>query len=124
MKTLKLLPLVFLLSTFAACKKATPIPSDKEYYIGLWKPEKPNAGETIELQINADGTGRYATSKKGKQVTYEGNVYFQGGDDFAIGGKLIKKKIEVSRPPAKIIESLTPLVFHFEATFDDVRFRR
>lgn len=124
MKTARLLMMACALFFAAACNKTEPIPSDKEKYIGLWQPVKPDPEAKTEILINADGTGRYTTVKKAKQVEYTGNVYFRGANDFSIGGKLIKKKIRVNRPPVKIIDNLTPLEFHWEAEFNDVQFTR
>ena len=106
-----------------SCAKQ-PIDSDKEYYIGSWKQAKPDPEAVYELEINADGTGKYAAVKPGSTVNVAGNVYFKGRSEFTIGGKIIKKKIKVNRAPVRIVESLNPYKFHYEATFNGIEFKR
>jgi hypothetical protein len=121
----KIIHLVLLLTSFLfpSCAKQA-ITSDKEYYIGEWKQAKKDPEAVYELEINADGTGKYASVKPGSTVNVAGNVYFKGRSEFTIGGKIIKKKFKVNRAPVRIVESLKPYKFHYEATFNDIEFKR
>lgn len=121
-KALKLALLV-LTVIITSCAKQ-PITSDRENYIGVWEQAKKIPDEEYALEINADGTGRYAAVKPGSTLQVAGNVYFKGRSEFTIGGKIIKKKIKVNRAPVRIVESLKPYKYHYEATFNGIDFKR
>ena len=115
-----LIPFLFLLSS---CAKEE-IPSDKRNFIGDWEPKSKDPEAIYILQINEDGTGFYSVTKPGSKLEVKGNVYFRGDNEFTIGGKIIKKKIKEDKRPFKIVESITPYKFHFEATFNGTEYKR
>ncbi len=115
-----LLPLFFL---FFSCAKEE-IPGDKRNYIGDWEPKSKDPEVVRVLQINEDGTGFYSVTKPGSKLEVKGNVYFRGDNEFTIGGKIIKKKIKVDKRPTRVVESINPYKFHFEATFDGAEYKR
>ncbi len=122
MKKIIILLFCFIAFIIGSCAKE-PIPDDKAKFIGQWRQiEKGDA--TYEIDINEDATGKYGSYESGKTVEFAGYVKFQGSTQFTIGGKLIKKKISVDKAPQKIVESLQPYVFRYEATFNGVKFKK
>lgn len=112
-----------LVSTLLSCGKES-LPSDKQYYAGEWHTAVKYTDESYQIEFTEDGSGHYLEVKPGKQLEVKGNVYFHGSSEFTIGGKIIHKKFTVNRAPVKIIESLKPYKFHFEATFNGIAYQR
>lgn len=115
--------LAFLMLLLFGCAKQE-ITSDKANFVGVWTPVSPNPDNVLEITINQDGTGRYFHAKPGTQVEFRGNVYFQGFSQLTIGGKIIKKKIKINKPATKVVESLKPYKYHYEAQFDGINYTR
>lgn len=109
--------------TLTACKKE-PLPGDKLLFAGLWLPKTPVEGEIYELEILPNGSGRYHQEKPGSTLDAQGNVYFKSANLFTIGGRIIKKKFKVDKPPVKIIESMQPFKFRVEMTVNGVEYLR
>lgn len=105
----------------ASCAKEA-VDSDKQGFVGLWDPKVKDPDQQSEIEITADGRGHYLMVKPGSTVEFKGNVYFQGTTQFTIGGKVIKKKIKVNTYPYKIVESIKPYKYHYEAKFNGIEY--
>lgn len=119
-KTLTMLTAALLL---AACGKEA-LQSNQLTYAGDWKPKEESTDHQLEITIKPDGTGTYAESKPGFSKTASGNVYFKSAREFTIGGKLFHFKIHIDKFPYRIVDTIKPYKYHYEATFNGVEMRR
>jgi hypothetical protein len=122
MKTIQLLiPAICLL--LAGCAKQE-ITGEKQSFVGLWEEAEKSEDSKYEIEIQQDGLGRYSETSPGSSKEFKGYVYFKSANVFTIGGKLIKKKINVDKWPRRVVESMTPYKYHYEATFNGIRYIR
>ena len=106
---------VLCLLALSSCKK--DIPSDKLGYIGNWECTSCSFDEIKILNIKNDGTGKYESVEPGRSLSISGYVKFDG-NDFRIGGAIIKKKFKTNQYPSKIVLSLVPYKVKWVATFN------
>jgi hypothetical protein len=106
---------VLCILALSSCKK--DIPSDKLGYIGNWECTSCSFDETKILNIKNDGTGKYESVEPGRSLSISGYVKFDG-NDFRIGGAIIKKKFKTNQYPSKIVLSLNPYKVKWVATFN------
>jgi hypothetical protein len=112
---------VLCLFALPSCKK--DIPSDKLGYIGDWQCASCSKDEVKILNIKNDGTGKYESVEPGLSLSIAGNVKFDG-NDFRIGGAIIKKKFKTNQYPTKIVLSLNPYKIKWVATFNGVDYTK
>jgi hypothetical protein len=106
---------VLCILAFSSCKK--DIPSDKLGYIGDWQCTSCSFDEIKILNIKNDGTGKYESVEPGRSLSIGGYVKFDG-NDFRIGGAIIKKKFKTNQYPTKLVLSLNPYKGKWVATFN------
>ncbi len=106
---------------FYSCKK--DIPSDKLGYIGNWECTSCSFDETKVLNIKNDGIGKYESVELGRSFSISGYVKFDG-NDFRIGGAVIKKKLKTNQYPSKIVLSLNPYKVKWVATFNGYDYKK
>ena len=119
-KTINII-LVFFCLASVSCKK--DIPSDKTNYIGTWECISCDADETKSIVINNNGTGKYESLKPGSTMQMGGNVKFDG-NDFRIGGAVIKKKFTTNVYPKKEVITLKPYAYKWLATFNGDEYKK
>lgn len=113
--TLKIIAICLITAVFASCRK--DIPSDKQAYIGDWHCVSCGFDEIKTLSIKSNGRGEYKSAEPGITFNISGNVKFDG-NNFKIGGAIIKKKFSTNKYPLKEIITLQPYKYKWTARFN------
>lgn len=106
---------VALLLVLVSCRK--DVPSDKEGFIGTWQCTSCGEDEIKTIVIKQNGRGSYKSLKPGATLEIAGKVFFDG-NDFKIGGAIIRKKFSTDQYPKKGVVSLIPYTYTWSAKFN------
>lgn len=73
---------------------SSPVPLDKEAYVGHW------SGRGVELEMTAEGQVKYVTRHGPTSKSTLGQLRRFEGDDFEAGVWVLAQDFKVSEPPA------------------------
>lgn len=73
---------------------STPVPSDKQAYVGHW------SGRGVELEMTSEGKVKYVTRKGPTSKSLMAQLRKFEGDNFEAGVWVLAQDFQVSEPPA------------------------